>query len=110
MEGAKVLEEKVGKWKPEIVCCVGKGVWEGVWRLKKGKTFEKGEFEYGWQSERLGVGIDWEGARVFVAASTSGQAASLRPSEKQDIWRPLGDWTKQRRLEIAEQPKMTLSG
>ncbi|KAJ2966967.1 hypothetical protein NUW58_g10543 [Xylaria curta] len=45
----------------------------------------------------------WEGARVFVATSTSGLAASLRLEEKERIWKILGDWCVQRRKERAEQ-------
>jgi hypothetical protein len=41
----------------------------------------------------------WEGAKVFVACSTSGLAASLLPAEKEKIWRELGVWVEKRREE-----------
>jgi TDG/mug DNA glycosylase family protein len=48
----------------------------------------------------MGVdGQDWEGARVFVATSTSGLAATLLPAEKERIWKELGVWVQQRREE-----------
>lgn len=74
----------------------------------------KGEFGYGWQGEpeRMGCGgggdveegvVDdergWKGARVFVATSTSGLAATLKPKEKEAIWRELGGWAVKRREE-----------
>ncbi|KAK9424425.1 putative Uracil-DNA glycosylase-like protein [Seiridium unicorne] len=107
-EGVQILEEKIRTWKPEVVCVVGKSIWESVWRVRKGKAITKAEFRYGWQdeSENMGVsdaGEDEEekfvGARVFVATSTSGLAASLRPEEKERIWKELGDWCKARRIE-----------
>ncbi|KAI3324613.1 DNA glycosylase [Xylariaceae sp. AK1471] len=49
----------------------------------------------------------WGGARIFVATSTSGLAASLRPEEKERIWKILGDWCVQRREERAEEKVKT---
>ncbi|CAN8101560.1 unnamed protein product [Discula destructiva] len=115
--GVPDLEGKVRRWRPEVVCLVGKGIWESVWRVHHGgkavgKAFHK-EFTYGWQdeSERVGLGdVDedekqegvvydgnWKGARVFVASSTSGLAATLKPAEKERIWRELGEWVEKRR-------------
>lgn len=117
--GVPVLENKVRRWRPEVVCLVGKGIWESVWRVHHGgqpigRAFHEA-FEYGWQdeSENIGVGevgedekvegvvytAGWKGARVFVASSTSGLAATLPPAEKARIWGELGDWVKKRRAE-----------
>jgi len=123
-ESVWVLEEKVRKWRPESVCLVGKSIWESIWRARHGRAIKKEEFKYGWQDggENMGRtegddhvkvesqheddmplssvnGADWKGARVFVATSTSGLAASLLPAEKERIWRELGAWVEQRRLE-----------
>ncbi|KAI0799147.1 DNA glycosylase [Xylaria sp. FL0064] len=159
--GVAVLEEKCRRWRPEAVCVVGKSIWESIFRVWRGRNLGKGEFEYGWQTERMGavppardsagvrIGVGeksveaekileeragslgdggdggdendggeedaaeeerrkkvddgpWEGARIFVATSTSGLAASLRPEEKERIWKILGDWCVQRRKERAE--------
>ncbi|KAH8600656.1 uracil-DNA glycosylase-like protein [Bisporella sp. PMI_857] len=106
--GAGVLDEKIRKWQPEVVCLVGKGIWEAVWKWKYGKTLKRHEFKYGFQdtSENMGrkkgfgkTGSDWGGARVFVATSTSGLAASLSLTEKEEIWKQLGDWVNKRREE-----------
>ncbi|KAH8813210.1 mismatch-specific thymine-DNA glycosylate [Xylogone sp. PMI_703] len=111
-ESVNVLVEKVRKWEPECVCLVGKGIWESVWRVRKGRPIRKEEFRYGWQSEEedfidtRGRGeVKKEGKRrlgmVFVATSTSGLAASLLPHEKEAIWRELGAWVERRREERA---------
>ncbi|CAK3944494.1 G U mismatch-specific DNA glycosylase [Lecanosticta acicola] len=102
--GTPVLEEKVRTFRPEAVCIVGKGIWEAIWRWRYGRPIKKDEFKYGWQAEKemMGRTDDWEGARVFVATATSGLAASLRPTEKEAIWAPFGQWVKRRRQERAE--------
>lgn len=114
--GVGALEDKVRRWRPEVVCVVGKSIWESVWRVRHGRSMAKGDFRYGWQDEgenmgrgavaageRLdGVEYDeegWAGARVFVSSSTSGLAATLRPEEKERIWRELGSWAQMRRAE-----------
>lgn len=99
--GTPVLEEKARQWKPEACCLVGKGIWEAVYQWKYGRKLNKADFAYGWQDDRhnLGKDDDWKGARVFVAASTSAASVSLQRQEKEDIWRPLGEWVQQRRRE-----------
>ncbi|TGO26406.1 hypothetical protein BPAE_0060g00210 [Botrytis paeoniae] len=103
-EGVSLLEEKIRVYRPEVVALVGKSIWESVWRVKKGKAMAKDEFRYGWQSEEENLGVikgagSWGGARLFVASSTSGLAASLSPAEKEKIWVELGSWIEQRRKE-----------
>ncbi|KAI0456247.1 DNA glycosylase [Xylaria acuta] len=150
--GVAVLEAKCRRWRPEVVCVVGKSIWESIFRVYRRRNLARGEFDYGWQTERMGavkppaddddddsaavkIGADddddarkelvgeaqeaalleeeqrrekvddgpWEGARIFVATSTSGLAASLRLEEKERIWKILGDWCVQRRKERAEE-------
>lgn len=105
--GTPVLEAKIRKFRPEAVCIVGKGIWEAVWRWRYGREIRKDEFRYGWQDERERMGRvegnedeeEWEGTPVFVASSTSGLSASLRPPEKEAIWKPFGEWVRRRRGE-----------
>lgn len=99
--GTPILEEKFRKYRPEAVCVVGKGIWEAIWRWRYGKEIKKEQFHYGWQEdrERMGRCEGWQGARVFVATSTSGLSASTKPAEKEAIWRPFGQWVKERRRE-----------
>jgi len=102
--GTAVLEEKCSVFRPEAVCIVGKGIWEAVWRWRTGRPMKKEEFHYGWQDEGQNMGkvkgeAAWRGSKVFVASSTSGQAASMRPEEKERIWKPLGEWVAERRRE-----------
>ncbi|KAF2017719.1 DNA glycosylase, partial [Aaosphaeria arxii CBS 175.79] len=121
VEGAGVLDEKVGVWRPEAVLIVGKGIWEAVWRWRVGRGMRRGEFRYGWQDVRFnmgrgkvegggeeevgGDGKGWDGARVYVTTSTSGLAANLKPAEKEAIWKPFGDWVQQRRADRGFKPR-----
>ncbi|KAL3472144.1 uracil-DNA glycosylase-like protein [Aspergillus californicus] len=103
--GVPILEAKIADRKPEAVCLVGKGIWESVWRARKGKGIRKEEFRYGWQdeSENMGRCEGWDGARVFVATTTSGLAAGMSPAEKQAVWNELGSWVVGRREAQAQQ-------
>lgn len=99
--GVPVLEAKVAAQRPEVVCLVGKGIWEAVWRVRHGRGIRKEEFRYGWQAEEENMGRfdGWAGAPVFVATTTSGLAAGMKPAEKEAIWAELGSWVVQRRRE-----------
>ncbi|KAL1962174.1 hypothetical protein VTN77DRAFT_520 [Rasamsonia byssochlamydoides] len=101
--GVPVLEAKIAAQRPEAVGLVGKSIWEAIWRVKHGRAIRKSEFRYGWQdeSENLGRTADWKGARVFVATTTSGLAATMSLAEKQAVWNELGRWVVQRREERA---------
>ena len=82
--------------------------------MRHGRAIRKEEFRYGWQndSERMGrergKAVDgeekkkWPGARMFVATTTSGLAASMSLQQKEAIWRELGSWVEQRRAERKE--------
>ncbi len=116
-EGVEVLERKARRWRPEAVCLVGKSIWESVWRVRHGRSLTKADFSYGWQPESENMGVleagddpndvedgvrvdeGWKGARIFVAPSTSGLAATLPRAEKETIWRELGAWVEKRREE-----------
>ena len=106
-QGVAVLEEKIRKWRPESVAIVGKSIWESIWRVRHGRNCGKNDFKYGWQddTERMGRivagdGDDgWPGARVFVVTTTSMLAVGMTRSEKEAVWRGLGEWVKQRRVE-----------
>ncbi|KAI9899223.1 hypothetical protein N3K66_005684 [Trichothecium roseum] len=103
-EGVAVLQDKARRWRPESVCIVGKSIWESIWRVRHGRPVGK-DFRYGWQDRSENMGVvegEWEGAKVFVASSTSGLAASLSTAEKERIWSELGTWVKQRRIERGE--------
>ncbi|KAE8854441.1 hypothetical protein PTNB29_09797 [Pyrenophora teres f. teres] len=117
--GTANLEAKFRKYKPEAVCIVGKGIWEAIWRYRHGKNPSKKDFKYGWQDEEHNMGktpddageeLDengkvWKGSRVFVTTSTSGLAASLKPAEKEAIWKPFGEWVQRRRAERGFKPR-----
>ena len=110
-EGVAIVEGKVKKYRPGCVCLVGKGIWdavervwrrEGRWGRRGGEAARtkipgKGEFQYGWQEAWMGAGKEWEGARVFVATSSSGLAAGISWEEKVRIWKVLGAFVEERR-------------
>jgi mismatch-specific thymine-DNA glycosylase len=113
VDGTPILDAKIRTFRPEAVCIVGKSIWEAIWQYHYGKKPTKKEFSYGWQNERHNMGLlpqdgeengkdDWPGARVFVATSTSGLAAFLKPAEKEAIWKPFGEWVQKRREERAQ--------
>lgn len=105
--GVPVLEAKVAAQRPEAVCLVGKSIWEAVWRVRRGRGIRKEEFRYGWQEgENMGVCEGWDGAPVFVATTTSGLAAGMKPAEKEAVWAELGDWVVRKRRERGFVPEV----
>ncbi|KAL1612841.1 uracil DNA N-glycosylase Thp1 [Paraconiothyrium brasiliense] len=107
--GAGELEAKFREFRPEAVCIVGKGIWEAIWKYRKGRAVRKEEFRYGWQDEEMNMGMvdgeqHWPGSKVFVTTSTSGLAANLTPAEKEAIWKPFGEWVQKRREERGFRP------
>lgn len=99
--GVPILETKIATSRPEAVALVGKSIWESVWRVRHGRNIKKEEFRYGWQDdeENMGKCEGWCGARVFVATTTSGLAATMSMQEKQEVWNELGAWVRRRREE-----------
>ena len=115
-DSVAVLEEKMRTYRPEAVCIVGKSIWESIWRVRHGRAIKKEEFRYGWQDEGEAMGksdrmkeeegtegVTWKGAKVFVATSTSGLAATPTQAEKERIWRELGVWVEKRRGEMVKE-------
>lgn len=107
-EGAGILEEKIRKFKPEAVCIVGKQIWEALWLARTGRKLHKDKFTWGWQDKEVWLGrtvdeegqVIWAGSKTFVTTSTSGLSASMRPHEKLEVWRPLGEWFSERREQL----------
>ena len=117
-QGTADLDLKCLEFKPEAVCIVGKSIWEAIWRYRHGRNLKKTEFHYGWQDEENNLGKSkegkedrdangdvWQGSKVFVATATSGLAASLKPAEKEAIWKPFGEWVQKRREERGFAPR-----
>ncbi|KAF8454661.1 uracil-DNA glycosylase-like protein, partial [Kalaharituber pfeilii] len=121
--GAGRTVERVARWRPEAVCVVGRGVWEGFvgWVRREGKEGRNGGvkgrvqggkgFTWGWQGGEgegevriIGDGAvaeemdGWKGARVYVVPSTSG-LVTMGYARKLELWRPLGEWVSRRRTE-----------
>lgn len=101
--GVPILEHKIAEQRPLAVCIVGKGIWEAVWRVKKGAPLKRDDFHYGWQDDDMSLGkrrgCDWPGARVFVATTTSGLSTNFTFDERVAIWKEVGDFVQKRREE-----------
>ena len=102
-----ILEKKMRGLRPEAVAIVGKQIWESLWLARTGKKLKKEQFKWGWQDKEAWLGktdekgeVVWAGARTYVTTSTSGLSANLKPHEKLEIWKPLGDWFTERRREL----------
>ena len=52
--------------------------------------------------ERTDEAAGWDGARVFVATTTSGLAASMSWTEKLTVWNELGEWVIEQRKHLAD--------
>ncbi|KAI1264865.1 DNA glycosylase [Xylariaceae sp. FL1019] len=76
--GVVELEEKIRKYRPEVVCVVGKSIWESMFRVWEGRNLKKGEFEYGWQDRRIGaVPPSTDSATVKVEDETEEQELGM---------------------------------
>ncbi|KAK9469454.1 uracil-DNA glycosylase-like protein, partial [Lipomyces arxii] len=102
IQSAASLEKRIREYQPELVCIVGKGIWDSVSRYKTGRPLDKA-FTWGWQDENS---FDFAVSaiksdphvenssrwcpRVFVVPSTSGRVAAYSRSMKADLWKILG--------------------
>ncbi|KAF8427436.1 uracil-DNA glycosylase-like protein [Tirmania nivea] len=100
--GAGRAVKKIGRWRPEAVCVVGKGVWEAFVGWGRKMRLESGESGI-WlvQTERIEPPQPkyegpWEGARVYVVPSTSG-LVTMPFTKKLEIWEGVGEWVGRRR-------------
>lgn len=80
--GAISLEERIRTNAPGMVCFIGKGIWETVYRVRMGKRLK--DFEWGYQRNYGFVFADCP--NVFVLPSTSGLVAGVSKSEKERLW------------------------
>ncbi|KAI9759474.1 MAG: hypothetical protein M4579_002314 [Chaenotheca gracillima] len=117
LEGAAILEEKIRRFRPEVVCLVGKGIWDSICEAKNIERQRRGlrkwtaknkhmgaDFRHGWQvgeARTLGSTEGWDGAKTFVATSTSGLERTPK-ERKLEIWAPLGEFVQRRRRERGE--------
>ncbi|KAK9461795.1 uracil-DNA glycosylase-like protein [Lipomyces oligophaga] len=97
--GTPSLEAKLIAHSPEIVCIVGKGIWESIYKFKTGRKLISSEFTFGFQSD---YGFDFASAnsksskivskpKIFVIPSTSGRVAAYSRAMKSELWAQLGN-------------------
>ncbi|CAK7239336.1 MAG: uracil DNA N-glycosylase Thp1 [Sporothrix thermara] len=58
-DGVAILEAKARRWRPEVMCMVGKGIWDSVVRVRQrqGGRPKPAAFHYGWQDESENMGM-----------------------------------------------------
>lgn len=100
-ENVPRLGALLGQVRPVIVCFVGKGIYERIYKVTTGHAIPKGSFEWGEQEPLPGFA---DGAsRLFVMPSTSGLAAGVKRSDKLKLFQDLAaaiaeerkSWTNQ---------------
>ncbi|KAF5099770.1 hypothetical protein D0Z00_001511 [Geotrichum galactomycetum] len=84
------LERTLQTYTPAIVCFVGKGIWEKIYKYKTGRILPKDGFAWGLQKN-----IDFtfvtkdRSTKLFVMPSTSGLAAGMSREHKLALWKEL---------------------
>lgn len=90
LENVPRLEHILKTYEPAIVCFVGKGIWEKIYRYKTGRALSKANFTWGVQKNIEFTFIKKDSkTKLFVMPSTSGLAAGMRREEKLTIWKDL---------------------
>ncbi|KAK6368576.1 uracil DNA N-glycosylase Thp1 [Lithohypha guttulata] len=98
MVGARDLDEKIRKFKPEAVCLVGEGIFTQWFRYKEGRPHnvkKDGPVKFGIQDEKYWIGRkegEYKGSTTWVVTTTSGASTKHSTQERVAIWKPLGDW------------------
>ena len=108
--GAGRAVKKIGRWRPEGVCVVGKGVWEAFvgWgrkmRLERGKSGFSGApvagrgFSWGWQ-------VDKEGRELRMGVGDGGNSESESKVEEEEGGFPERSWLVKSERTVPPPPK-----
>lgn len=83
--GAEELENRLAQVSPKIVCIVGKGIWEAIYKAKKGSALKKNDFDWGLQDQKR-LNIKFAVENVYVVPSTSGLVGGVSRDEKLRLW------------------------
>jgi mismatch-specific thymine-DNA glycosylase len=93
LAGVPLLENRIRECAPKSICFIGKGIWESVHKVKKGRPLSK-QFNWGLQPEGE-FGVD----HVFVFPSTSGLVGGIPRAKKLELWKELAEFLKTVKLE-----------
>ncbi|KAI0402866.1 DNA glycosylase [Xylaria palmicola] len=78
--GVARLEAACRRWRPEAVCVVGKGIWESIFRVRRGRDLRRGDgFAYGWQDDGERMGAVEAGAEDANASEAPAADAAALP-------------------------------
>lgn len=83
--GAQELEKRLAEVSPKIICIVGKGIWEAIYKAKTGSTLKKKDFDWGLQDQKK-LNIKFSVENVYVVPSTSGLVGGVSRDEKLRLW------------------------
>lgn len=103
------LEGLLTENKPRVICFVGKGIWEKIYRFKTSKPLPK-TFKWGlqtsdgqtFQPEKDPILFAGGQVKLFVMPSTSGLAAGIKKPEKLALWVSLAQLLEDERLKYDE--------
>lgn len=92
------LERTLQTYAPAIVCFVGKGIWEKIYKNKTGRNLPKDGFTWGLQKNIDFTFISKDrSTKLFVMPSTSGLAAGMSREHKLALWKELASIITQER-------------
>jgi TDG/mug DNA glycosylase family protein len=84
------LERTLQTYEPAIICFVGKGIWEKIYKYKTGRSLPKDRFAWGLQKNIDFTFISKDcSTKLFVMPSTSGLAAGMSREHKLALWKEL---------------------
>lgn len=84
-ESVPSLEHRITTNEPQMICIIGKGIWETIYKAKNKRPLPK-DFKLGYQEKTEFGGCE----NVFVLPSTSGLVAGIPQKEKIRLWNEVG--------------------
>lgn len=86
-ESVPSLEHRIATNRPQMICIIGKGIWETIYKTKNKRRLPK-DFKLGYQED-----TEFGGCKnVFVLPSTSGLVAGIPQKEKFRLWNEVGEF------------------
>lgn len=86
-ESVPSLEHRIATNGPQMICIIGKGIWETIYKTKHKRPLPK-HFKLGYQENTEFGGC----SNVFVLPSTSGLVAGIPQKEKIRLWNEVGSF------------------
>lgn len=87
-ESVPALENRIAQASPKMICIIGKGIWDNIYKYKHKKAQKRDEFEFGLQKNQVFGNVEY----VYVMPSTSGLVAGVAKSVKERLWHELAEF------------------